>query len=72
MKNGPGLLIFKAKAWDYVELIETYQKGVAICRQEHIPVLFHIEECTQPQGHSTSGSHERYKSKKTLAVGRKI
>lgn len=65
-ENGPGLLIFKAKAWDYVELIETYQKGVAICRQEHIPVLFHIEECTQPQGHSTSGSHERYKSKKRL------
>ncbi|MCZ2442462.1 MAG: transketolase [Flavobacteriales bacterium] len=64
--EGPGLLIFKAKAWDYVELIETYQKGIATCRQEHIPVLFHIEECTQPQGHSTSGSHERYKSKKRL------
>ena len=65
-ENGPGILIFTAKAWDYVELIETYQKGISICRQEHIPVLFHIEECTQPQGHSTSGSHERYKSKKRL------
>jgi 2-oxoisovalerate dehydrogenase E1 component len=65
-ENGPGLLIFKAKAWDYAELIETYQKGIATCRREHFPVLFHIEECTQPQGHSTSGSHERYKSKKRL------
>lgn len=65
-EDGPGLLIFKAKAWDYAGLIETYQKGVAICRQDHVPVLFHIEECTQPQGHSTSGSHERYKSKKRL------
>lgn len=65
-EDGPGILIFNAKGWDYVELIETYQKGVAICRQEHIPVLFHIEEVTQPQGHSTSGSHERYKSKKRL------
>ncbi len=65
-ENGPGLLIFKAKAWDYAELIETYQKGIAICRREHLPVLFHVEECTQPQGHSTSGSHERYKSKKRL------
>jgi pyruvate/2-oxoglutarate/acetoin dehydrogenase E1 component/TPP-dependent pyruvate/acetoin dehydrogenase alpha subunit len=65
-ENGPGILIFKAKAWNYPELVETYQKGVAVCRMEHIPVLFHIEECTQPQGHSTSGSHERYKSKERL------
>jgi 2-oxoisovalerate dehydrogenase E1 component len=65
-EDGPGILILNVKAWDYVGLIETYQKGIAICRREHIPVLFHIEECTQPQGHSTSGSHERYKSKKRL------
>jgi 2-oxoisovalerate dehydrogenase E1 component len=65
-ENGKGILIFKAKGWDYVELIETYQKAIATCRQEHIPVLIHVEECTQPQGHSTSGSHERYKSKKRL------
>lgn len=65
-ENGPGILIFKARAWNYPELVETYQKGVATCRMEHIPVLFHIEECTQPQGHSTSGSHERYKSKERL------
>lgn len=65
-ENGPGILIYKARAWNYSELVETYQKGTAICRMEHIPVLFHIEECTQPQGHSTSGSHERYKSKDRL------
>lgn len=65
-ENGKGILIFKTKAWDYVDLIETYQKAIATCRQEHIPVLVHVEECTQPQGHSTSGSHERYKSKKRL------
>lgn len=65
-ESGPGILIFKTKAWDYVDLIETYQKAIATCRQEHIPVLIHVEECTQPQGHSTSGSHERYKSKKRL------
>jgi 2-oxoisovalerate dehydrogenase E1 component len=65
-EDGPGIIIYKVKAWDYPALIETYQKGIAICRQDHIPVLFHVEECTQPQGHSTSGSHERYKSKKRL------
>ena len=65
-ENGPGILIYKARAWNYSELVETYQKGVAICRMEHIPVLFHIEECTQPQGHFTSGSHERYKNKERL------
>src|SRR5690606_10157455 len=55
-----------ARAWNYTELVETYQKAAAICRMEHIPVLIHVEECTQPQGHSTSGSHERYKSKNRL------
>lgn len=62
-----GYVILTAKAWDYVSLIETYEKGIAICRTEHVPVLFHIQEVTQPQGHSTSGSHERYKSKERLA-----
>ncbi|MGQ3013388.1 MAG: alpha-ketoacid dehydrogenase subunit alpha/beta [Flavobacteriales bacterium] len=65
-ENGPGMLIFNARAWNYSELVETYQKAVATCRLEHIPVLIHVEECTQPQGHSTSGSHERYKSKDRL------
>lgn len=65
--ENPGFLIFKEKAWNYQGLCEMYEKGVEICRREHIPVLFHIEECTQPLGHSTSGSHQRYKSPERLA-----
>ncbi len=61
-KDSNGLHIFKASAYNYPELIETYRKGVKVCREKQIPVLFHITDCTQPQGHSTSGSHERYKS----------
>jgi len=62
-----GFVILTAKAWDYPGLIDTYERGIEICRTQHIPVLFHIQEVTQPQGHSTSGSHERYKSKERLA-----
>lgn len=65
-KNGKGFRIFKVNGWDYPKLLETYKKGIDICRKEHTPVLFHITEITQPQGHSTSGSHERYKSKERL------
>lgn len=61
-----GFLIYKGKGWDYAGLCEMYETGVARSRQEHVPVLFHISEMTQPQGHSTSGSHERYKSKERL------
>ncbi len=61
-----GYEIFKTKGWDYAHLIETYEKATAIAREQHIPVLIHVEEVTQPQGHSTSGSHERYKSQKRL------
>jgi len=61
-----GYEIFVVKAWDYPSLIETYEKAVKIAREEHCPVLVHVEEVTQPQGHSTSGSHERYKSKERL------
>lgn len=61
-----GYVIVTAKGWDYPGLIEAYEKGIAICREQHVPVLFHIQEMTQPQGHSTSGSHERYKSKERL------
>lgn len=57
-----GIHILKAKAWNYAELVNVYKEGIYVCRNKHIPVLFHIEEVTQPQGHSTSGSHERYKS----------
>ncbi|HAH57946.1 MAG TPA: transketolase [Bacteroidales bacterium] len=62
----PGYLIYTVKGWDYPELVKTYREGVKRCREEHIPVLFHITELTQPQGHSTSGSHERYKSAERL------
>ena len=65
-KDGLGYEIFKTKGWDYPHLFETYQKAAKICRQEHVPVLIHVEEITQQQGHSTSGSHERYKSKERM------
>ncbi|NOY50828.1 MAG: transketolase [Chlorobi bacterium] len=61
-----GIHIFKASAYNYPELIDTYRKGIRICREEQVPVLFHITDCTQPQGHSTSGSHERYKTAQQL------
>lgn len=61
-----GYEIFKVKGWDYQELINTYQKAAKISREEHVPCLVHVIEMTQPQGHSTSGSHERYKSKERL------
>lgn len=62
-----GFEIMTVKGWDYPALIEAYQKAERICREEHVPVLLHVEDMTQPQGHSTSGSHERYKSKERLA-----
>ena len=65
-EDEPGYEIFTVKAWDYTQLIETYEQAVEIARTEHVPVLVHVEEVTQPQGHSTSGSHERYKSKERL------
>jgi pyruvate/2-oxoglutarate/acetoin dehydrogenase E1 component/TPP-dependent pyruvate/acetoin dehydrogenase alpha subunit len=66
-KGTNGYEIFKVRGWDYVALCETYEKAIAVCREEHVPVLIHVTEMTQPQGHSTSGSHERYKSKDRLA-----
>ena len=61
-----GYEIMNVKGWDYVALIDTYQRASEIARIEHVPVLIHVDELTQPQGHSTSGSHERYKSKDRL------
>jgi len=61
-----GFIILKAKGWDYSALCKIYDEGVDYCRKNHVPVLFHITEVTQPQGHSTSGSHERYKSTERL------
>ncbi|WP_121356362.1 alpha-ketoacid dehydrogenase subunit alpha/beta [Flavisolibacter nicotianae] len=57
-----GFNIYKVKGWDYASLCETFEEGVRLARETHTPVLFHVEEITQPQGHSTSGSHERYKT----------
>jgi pyruvate/2-oxoglutarate/acetoin dehydrogenase E1 component/TPP-dependent pyruvate/acetoin dehydrogenase alpha subunit len=64
--GGNGIKIFRAKGWNYPELLVTYDKAVAYSREHHVPTLVHVEEITQPQGHSTSGSHERYKSKELL------
>jgi len=65
-KGTNGYEIFKVRGWDYVALCETYDRAIAVCRERHVPVLIHVTEMTQPQGHSSSGSHERYKSKERL------
>ncbi|MEI7829088.1 MAG: thiamine pyrophosphate-dependent enzyme [Prolixibacteraceae bacterium] len=62
----PGCKIYSCKGWDYPCLVRTFEEGIAVCRSEHQPVIFHIDELTQPLGHSTSGSHERYKSAERL------
>ncbi len=61
-----GILIYNARGWDYPGLCKVFEEGIQRCRSAHIPVLFHIDEMNQPLGHSTSGSHERYKSKERL------
>ena len=61
-----GYDIYTVKGWDYPALIDTYQKAIQVAREEHMPSIVHVTELTQPQGHSTSGSHERYKSKERL------
>jgi len=66
-ETGQGMRIYTARAWDYVSLCEMYERGLSQMRQDHVPVLFHIKDVTQPQGHSTSGSHERYKTPERLA-----
>ena len=65
-ENGKGYDIFVVQAWDYPELIKTFLRASKVAREEHVPVLIHVKGMTQPQGHSTSGSHERYKSPKRL------
>lgn len=64
--KGKGYEIFVANGWDYPQLIDIYSKASKIAREEHVPILIHVKDLTQPQGHSTSGSHERYKSKERL------
>lgn len=61
-----GFEIFKVNGWDYPALLDVYQRAANLCRNEHVPCLVHVDEMTQPQGHSTSGSHERYKSQERL------
>ncbi len=61
-----GYEILVTKGWNYAHLMETYDKAIKACREDHCPTIVHVEEVTQPQGHSTSGSHERYKSKERL------
>jgi len=65
-KNHKGYDILKVKGWDYTALIHTYENASDIAREQHVPVLIHVTELTQPQGHSSSGSHERYKSQERL------
>ncbi|MEX0719023.1 MAG: thiamine pyrophosphate-dependent enzyme [Balneolaceae bacterium] len=65
-KKENGYEILTVKAWDYEDLENTYSKATKIARKEHVPILIHVQEVTQPQGHSTSGSHERYKSEERL------
>ncbi|WP_282123628.1 alpha-ketoacid dehydrogenase subunit alpha/beta [Algibacter mikhailovii] len=65
-KDHKGFEILRVKGWDYANLVETYQEASAIAREEHVPVIIHVLDLTQPQGHSTSGSHERYKSAERL------
>jgi len=65
-KKEQGYNIYRIPGWDYEKLVNTYKEGISITREKHIPAIFHIYEVTQPLGHSTSGSHERYKSKERL------
>ena len=65
-EEGQGLELLTARGWNYPELCQVYKQAADICREKHTPVLVHVTEVTQPQGHSTSGSHERYKSKERL------
>jgi len=65
-KKENGFELFTVKAWDYVGLLDAYSKAEKLARDEHVPSIIHVKEVTQPQGHTTSGSHERYKSKERL------
>lgn len=65
--NGDGYEMFVVNGWNYTQLVDVYNKAGSIAREQHVPVIIHVKELTQPQGHSTSGSHERYKDKERLA-----
>lgn len=61
-----GFYVANVKGWDYMSMVEVFKQGISLARETHTPVIFHVEELTQPQGHSTSGSHERYKTHERL------
>lgn len=65
-KKKQGYRIYKVKAWDYEGLVDVYKNAIKEVREKHIPAIIHVTDVTQPQGHSTSGSHERYKTKERL------
>jgi len=65
-EDSNGFLIYRVKGWDYPEMVKVFAEGIEHCRKDHVPVLFHVDEMVQPMGHSTSGSHERYKSRERL------
>ncbi|MGB0981601.1 MAG: alpha-ketoacid dehydrogenase subunit alpha/beta [Winogradskyella sp.] len=65
-KDSNGYEIFRVNGWDYTALVDTYQRAAKVSRKAHVPVMIHVQELTQPQGHSTSGSHERYKNEARL------
>jgi len=65
-KNENGFELITVKAWDYEGLLKAYSKAVKVAREDHVPSIIHVKEVTQPQGHTTSGSHERYKSNERL------
>lgn len=66
-ENAPGYRVYRVNGWDYFQLVNVYMEAADFCRTHHVPVLIHVQQLTQPQGHSTSGSHERYKSAERLA-----
>ena len=67
MPDTNGVDIYKVKGWDYAGMCEVFEQGIQRIRDTHVPAIFHVEEITQPQGHSTSGSHERYKNAERLS-----
>jgi pyruvate/2-oxoglutarate/acetoin dehydrogenase E1 component/TPP-dependent pyruvate/acetoin dehydrogenase alpha subunit len=71
-EDSNGFDIYNVKGWDYAGMCEVFEAAIRKIRETHIPALFHVEEITQPQGHSTSGSHERYKSKERLSWEREF
>ena len=71
-ENHNGFEILKVQGWDYPSLIETYEKASELAREQHVPVLIHVSQLTQPQGHSSSGSHERYKDENRLSWEREF